>query len=165
MRRYAGLFAAMIALGFALSSASITAASASPAGVSPNLHYAGQKCKTVHSPQNFAATICAITNASDLSGEQDDQALATFTIKSGSLAEISVKVIYLHSCFNSCVNQNEKKNVVKFPSGKSGFISNPFAFDPDNAVQAVVETPCLQWTNGQAVCYNGTIKDTIISTH
>jgi len=54
---------------------------------------------------------------------------------------------------------------VKFPSGKSSFISNPWTLDPNDEIQAVVTNPCVQWTNGQAVCWTGTHKDTTIATH
>lgn len=163
MRKRAKWFAAVIALGFALSMGSAATASAAPA--IPKLHYAGQNCKTLHSPQNFQVKMCVITNADDALADQYDQALMTFTIRSGSLAEISVSKIYLHACEGFCVNQNPKSNVVKFPRGRSGFISNPFALDPSDTVQAVVINPCVQWTNGQAVCWPGTHKDKTISTN
>jgi len=64
-----------------------------------------------------------------------------------------------------CAGEHPKSNVVKFPSGKSSFISNPWTLDPNDEIQAVVTNPCVQWTNGQAVCWTGTHKDTTIATH
>lgn len=166
MRKRAKWFAAMIAIGFALAAGPASTASAAPAGVAvPNLHYAGQHCKTLHSPQNWAVTICVITNADDALADQWDQALVTFQIRSGSLAEISVSEIYLYACEGFCVKQHPESNVVKFPSGRNSFISNPWTLDPNDEIQAVVTNPCVQWTNGQAVCWSGTHKDTTISTH
>lgn len=166
MRMRAKWFTAVIALCFAISAASAATASAAPAApATPQLHYAGANCKTVSSPQNWKARICVITNADDALADQWDQTLVTFTIRSGSLAEISVSKIYLHACEGYCVNQHPKTNVVKFPGGRSSYISNPFAFDPDDTVQGVAINPCVQWTNGQAVCWAGTHKDETISTY
>ena len=167
MRRRAKLSAVAIAIGSVLSAVLVTTASAAPSAgaMEPNLHYAGANCKTIKSPQNWSARICVITNADDMAAEQEDQALVTFTIRSGSLAEISVNKIYLHACEGFCHNQYVKNYVVKFPSGRSSYISNPFAFDPDDTVQAVAVNPCVQWTNGQAACWSGTHKDETISTY
>jgi hypothetical protein len=174
MRRSAKYFTAAIALGSLFSMASITAASASPvaaasaasaAKVKPDLHYAGQNCATIHSKKNFAARICVITNADDLTADQDDQALVTYTIKSGGLAKVTVQKIYLHACEGFCTNQNPRSNVSKKASGKTAFISNNFAFDPDDTVQAVAVNPCVHWSNGQSACWAGTHKDKTISTN
>jgi hypothetical protein len=174
MLRIAKYFAAAIALGSLLSMASVTTASASPVAAAaataavvkakPDLHYAGANCKTIHSQQNWTATICVMTNADDMRADQLDQALVTYTIKAGGLAEVTVKTIYLHACEGYCYNQNPRSNVRTRASGRSAYISNNFAFDPDDTVQAVAVDPCVYWSNGQSACWPGTHEDETIST-
>jgi len=174
MRGRAQCFAAAIALGSLLSMASVTAASASPVTAAtaastvkakPDLHYAGENCKTVHSKKNWSARICVITNADDALGDQWDLALVTYSIKAGSLARVTLKKIYLHACEGYCDNQNPRSNVSAGAKGRSASISNNFAFDPDDTVQAVAVDPCVHWSNGQSACWPGTHKDTTISTY
>jgi hypothetical protein len=174
MRRSAKYFVAAITLGSLLSMASVTAASASPVTAAtapsavkakPDLHYAGENCKTIHSKNNWTARICVITNADDALGDQWDQALVTYTIKSGSLSKLTLTKIYLHACEGYCVNQNPRSNVSTRASGRSAYISNNFAFDPDDTVQAVAVDPCVHWSNGQSACWPGTHKDKTISTY
>jgi hypothetical protein len=167
---------AVIALAALTAAATASVAAASPVAArpaaraaiaTPGLHYAGQNCKTIHSQKNYTARICVITNADDALADQYDQALVTYTIKSGGIRKDTLKEIYLHACEGYCYNQNVRKNVSAGVKGgkKSAYISNSFALDPDDTVQAVAVDPCVYWTNGQSACWPGTHKDETISTY
>lgn len=135
-------------------------------GLSPHMHDAGQKCVTISSQNNWKATICAITNADDQTAEQSSQALITYTIKSGSLSEIEASGIWIWACLTSCLRQHPIYSTYKLLNGgTTSFLSNPFTSDFNDTVQAVVNKPCVFWTNGQVACYNGSIRDKTISTH
>jgi hypothetical protein len=171
MRRCAKLLVA-IALGILTVAGSASIAAASPTAsasppAKPDLHYAGELCKTIYSKQRDKAVICVITNASDVTGEQSAQALVTYTSKSGGLRRVTIKEIYLRACLGYCRNENPRKNVKAGVKGgsKSAYISNNFAFVPDATVQAVGIDPCVIWSNGHSACWPGTHKDKTISTY
>lgn len=171
-----------IFLGLVLSVSSFTAAAdagtvpghgtsalpnAPTASTTPDLH-SGSVCKNVQSAGGWNGTICAVVNLSDASLDRDAQALITYSVRSNGLKTIYADGdLYLRSCsqtppFN-CVNQNVLSYPSKSPGGvQSSFISNAFVYEPGAAVQAIVVFPCIDWSNGQNACYNGTLKSTIV---
>lgn len=135
-------------------------------GTASALHYAGQKCVYIYSQNDWRATVCVITNADDALAEQWDQSLVTYSVRSGGISYANAGAIWLYACEGLCARQNPSDTPGKHANGaKSTYLSNPFAFDPDDTVQAVVVTPCVDWTNGQVACYNGTLRDETISTY
>jgi hypothetical protein len=132
----------------------------------PQTHY-GTKCVTVKSKLGWKGKICAIINASDITGGYLEQGLFTFSISSGNIKNVSAVGMYLRQCSNAlpgdCDSVAYTDGPSKNTSGTSAYLSTKWEPAPGSSYQARINTPCLTWASkGQYACYKGVLKSASI---
>jgi hypothetical protein len=152
---------AMLAVASGLAvCASLAAASPASAATRPGAVpqiQEGKICKTVSSSGNWHGTICAIVNFDDAKGDIPTQALISFSVNSGGIHEAyAVGGLYLDVNGST---ENYRQSPSTYPGGaKSTQLSTAWNYNQVGQWQAVVNTPCIKWTNGQKACYNGVLR-------
>ena len=139
-----------------------------PATATPTQHF-GPNCVTIRSPRSgIKGTICAIVNQDDAHDPFTyEQALITFSVTRGFIEEVSATDLYLKACttHSVCTEENYEASPSKGPGTrvKNTFLSNAFfnATQAVKTVQAIVNKPCIEWSNGQKGCYHKTLESEV----